>query len=79
MFYKELILHLIVEFFISIPKDPNYIAQRKKSSFKRKKDITKNLWIASGMAMIMTANPYAMFVISLLTTLVSFAILYETP
>lgn len=46
--------------------------------YMRKKGIVKNLWIASGLVMILLATPALVLAIALGTTFLSFVILDET-
>jgi len=46
--------------------------------YRRKQGIVRNLWIASGLAMIVLATPAMVLAITMGTTFLSFVILDET-
>ena len=46
--------------------------------YRRKQGIVKNLWIASGLVMIVLATPATIMALTLGTTFLSFVILDET-
>ena len=46
--------------------------------YRRKKGIVRNLWIGSGLLMIVVATPALILAMALATTFLSFAILDET-
>jgi len=52
--------------------------RRFTRGYVRKKEIVKNLWIGSGLLMILLATPALMLAIAMGTTFLSFVILDET-
>ena len=60
--------------------DQNHPHKRRFTHvYRRKQGIVKNLWIASGLAMIFLATPAMVMALTLGTTFLSFVILDETP
>ena len=53
--------------------------RRFTPGYRRKKGIVKNLWIGSGLLMIILATPALMLALAMGTTFLSFVILDETP
>lgn len=47
--------------------------------YRKKKDIVKSIWIASGLLMILQSTPAMIMALALGTTFLSFVILDETP
>lgn len=59
--------------------DSNHPHKRRFTPvYRRKKGIVKNLWIASGLVMIVLATPAMALAIAMGTTFLSFVILDET-
>lgn len=52
--------------------------RRFTPGYRRKKDIVRNVWIASGLVMIVQASPALILAMALGTTFLSFVILDET-
>lgn len=53
--------------------------RRFTPGYRRKKGIVRNVWIASGLVMILQASPALILALALGTTFLSFMILDETP
>lgn len=59
--------------------EPDHPHKRRFTpGYRRKKSIVKNVWIASGLIMILQVSVAMILVIALGTTFLSFAILDET-
>lgn len=59
--------------------DCNHPSKRRFTPiYQRKQGIVKNVWIASGLVMILVATPAMVLAITLGTTFLSFVILDET-
>ena len=59
--------------------DPGHPHKRRFTGlYRRKKGIVRNLWIVSGLLMIVLATPAMILAIALATTFLSFVILDET-
>jgi hypothetical protein len=52
--------------------------RRFTAGYRRKKGIVKNIWIASGLVMLLQASPAIIVALALGTTFLSFMILDET-
>ncbi|MCB1790119.1 MAG: hypothetical protein KDJ27_02865 [Gammaproteobacteria bacterium] len=52
--------------------------RRFTAKYRRKRDIVKNVWMFSGLLMIVQATPAIIFALALGTTFLSFVILDET-
>ena len=53
--------------------------RRFTAGYRRKQGIVKNIWIASGLVMVIHASPALIVAMALGTTFLSFVILDETP
>ena len=60
------------------PSEDHPHRRRFTCPYRRKKGIVKNLWIGSGLLMIVVATPALILAMALATTFLSFAILDET-
>ena len=60
------------------PDDRHPHRRRFTVRYRRKQGIVKNIWIASGVLMLLLGTPAAMLALALPTTFLSFMILDET-
>lgn len=59
--------------------DPNHPHRRRFTNrYRRKRDLVKNLWIGSGLLMVLCNNVALILVLALATTFLSFCVLDET-
>jgi hypothetical protein len=61
------------------PDEDHPHRRRFTRRYRRKQRIVKNIWIGSGLLMLVNATPEAIIALGLGTTFLSFVILDETP
>ncbi|MCB1748027.1 MAG: hypothetical protein H6977_06165 [Gammaproteobacteria bacterium] len=61
------------------PDDDHPHRRRFTARYRRKQGLVKNVWIASGVVMLLQASPALMLATALGTTFLAFVILDETP
>lgn len=61
-----------------VPDSRHPHRRRYTASYRRKRGICKNIWIGSGLLMLLTATPEVIIALGLGTTFLSFMILDET-
>jgi len=78
---KHLFQRLLPNWMANCEPDPTHAHRRRfTSSYRRKKQCVKSLWIGSGLLVIAAgASPSLILVLAMATTFASFCILDETP
>lgn len=61
-----------------VPDSRHPHRRRYTASYRRKRGICKNIWIGSGLLMLLNATPEVIIALGLGTTFLSFMILDET-
>lgn len=79
MWLYQLARRLLPEWTQDTSPDRDHPHRRRfTASYRRKRAIVKNLWIGSGLVMIVEATPAFIFAVALGTTFMAFVILDET-
>lgn len=72
--------HLLPHWALDRSPDQDHPHRRRYTRrYRRKQGIVRNVWIASGVVMIVQASPAVIVAMALGTTFLSFVILDETP